>query len=131
MRKVGARQLPYLQAQEDLALHLQAFIKEGLKVAPPVSLFGQAACLLAQLGLSLHQLIPKLPVAGMSVCCLVTLQPAIILGSISQKAVGDIWEAKRGGGRGGGWVQQGTGRDKAGGANGLRLSDLCGDEAAV
>ena len=73
------RGLSYLQAQEDLALHLQAFIKEGFKVAPPVSLLGQTACLLAQLGLRLHQLIPKLPVAGVSVCCLVTLQPAVSL----------------------------------------------------
>ena len=85
MRGDGAKQLAYLQAEEDLALHLQAFIKEGLKVAPPVSLLGQAACLLAQLGLSLHQLIPKLPVAGMSVCCLVTLQPALILAPSAER----------------------------------------------
>lgn len=69
----------YLQAEEDLALHLQSFIQEGLKVASPVSLLGQAACVLAQAGLSFHQLISQLPVAGMGMCCLVPLQPALLL----------------------------------------------------
>lgn len=48
-------------------------------MASPVSLLGQAACVLAQAGLSFHQLIPQLPVAGMGMCCLVPLQPALLL----------------------------------------------------
>ena len=84
----------YLQAEEDLALHLQSFIKEGLKVASPVSLLGQAACVLAEAGLSFHQLIPQLPVAGMGMCCLVPLQPALLLLHQTKMICGRLGEAR-------------------------------------
>ena len=109
--------LRYLQAEENLALHLQAFIKEGLKVASPFSLLGQAACLLAHPGLGLHQLIPKLPVAGMGIRCLVTLQPALIL-ALSDKRPQVILAGQAGSQSEG---QQGDGRGKAGASNGLCL----------
>ena len=84
--------ISYLQAKEDLALHLEAFIQEGLQVAPPVSLLAQPACLLAQLGLSLHQLIPNLPVARVGMRCLITLQPALHTRPIRRRIVsGNVW----------------------------------------
>lgn len=76
----------YLQAKENLALHLEALIQKGLQVASPLTLFVQAARLLAQLGLRLHQLIPNLPVAGVGMRCLITLQPATHTRSIRRPA---------------------------------------------
>lgn len=73
----GGGVVSYLQAKEDLALYLKAFVQEGFQVAPPLSLLAQAACLLAQLSLSLHQLTPNLPAAGVGMRCLITLQPAL------------------------------------------------------
>lgn len=58
-----------------MALDLQALVQEGLQVAPPLPLFTQLGPLLSQLGLSPNQLIPNLPMAGMSMCRLITLQP--------------------------------------------------------
>lgn len=66
-----------LQAKEDLALHLQAFIQKGLQVAAPLNLLAQAGCLLAHLGLSLHQLLPNLPVARVGMRCLIPLKPVL------------------------------------------------------
>ncbi len=46
-------------------------------MATPLPLLGKAGSLLPHLSLSLHQLIPNLPVAGMGLRCLITLQPAM------------------------------------------------------